>query len=120
MSTAPGDTPPTLPDVRPIVAIAAPLLIQVPPDGIPLKVAVDPTHTFAGLITAGNGLTVIIFVLGQPYAPLVKVIVTVPTEVTAPPVSKPVTISIEAIVGSLLLQVPERASVSVIVPPAHT
>jgi hypothetical protein len=66
----PAATPVTTPDDDPIVAIAGVLLVQVPPDGVPDNIIVEPTHTAmvpVELVTAdGNGLTVTVAVRIQP------------------------------------------------------
>ena len=67
MTAVPGNTPLTIPDVLPIVAIVVTALLQVPPVTELLKVIVAPAHRSpAPLIVAGNGLTVIDFVATQP------------------------------------------------------
>src|SRR5436305_1140752 len=62
----PASTPATAPLREPMVALAAMLLVQVPPPAL-LKVVVAPVHTVVGpLMAPGNGLTVIVLVAVQP------------------------------------------------------
>ena len=74
--TLPADTPVITPALV-TVAIAGLLLVQVPPL-VGDNVAVLPTHTLAGAVTAGNAFTVtdVVAVLVQPLVP-VKEYVTV-------------------------------------------
>ena len=105
------------PVLKPMVATAVLLLLQVPPEAASESVAVEPIHATVlpdiGLV----GLTVTVAVAAQPDA-FVKVIVAEPPEI---PVTTPLPAPIVAIARLPLLQVPVTVvSLSVIVPPAHT
>jgi len=59
IGTEPDDTPPTIPEIDPTVAIAVLLLAQRPPVVASPNVAADPTQTFAApVIATGLGYTV--------------------------------------------------------------
>ena len=65
-------TPVTTPVVELIVAIDGMALVQVPPPGAEVAVMFAVTHTAVGPLTGdGNGLTVMLFVAGQPVLPTV-------------------------------------------------
>jgi len=63
----PVETPPTVPEELPIVATAALLLIQLPPEVPSVRVKLPPVQTDdPPEIEAGKGLTVTVAVLAQP------------------------------------------------------
>jgi hypothetical protein len=63
MVAVPADTPETIPEVEPTVAIAGAELDQRPPGVASPKVVVLPTHTFAEpVIAPGTGVTVIVLI----------------------------------------------------------
>jgi hypothetical protein len=65
MVAGPEETPVTMPDAGPTVAVALAVLQVPPPPSV--NVIVDPTHTFDGPdIAEGNGFTVTCFVAEQP------------------------------------------------------
>ena len=68
MVAVPAAMPVITPDVLPIVATPASLLLHAPPDVPPLaRFAVDAAQTVSDpVIMPGSGLTVIFFVLRQP------------------------------------------------------
>ena len=118
MFVVPDNTPKTMPDDEPIVAIAVLLLLHVPPVVASASDADIPTQTDDGpVIPAGSGFTVAGMVVVQP-VPSEYVIVTVPVMT---PASKPVAEPMVAMVVLLLLQAPPvDASLSVVVLPVHT
>jgi hypothetical protein len=111
--TAPAEIPVTNPALS-TVATPGSLLTQVPPV-TGLSIMVDPTHNlFAGMLTAGRSLTATdAVVFEQPVVVLVKVNVTVPSEI---PVINPALV-IDATPGSLLVQVPPVPGLAVIMLP---
>lgn len=111
--TVPADTPVTNPALL-IEATPASLLTHVPPV-VGLSVIVDPTHNLSdGRITVGRSLTTTdAVVLLQPVVVLVKVKVTVPSDI---PVISPALV-IVAIPELLLVQVPPVVGLADIVLP---
>jgi hypothetical protein len=57
--TVPPDTPPTTPVLRPTVAIAELLLLQVPPAVASLKPIVDPAQTELGPVMLATELVTV-------------------------------------------------------------
>ena len=117
MVGVPSDTPVTMPEALPAVAIAGLLLLHVPPGVASVKVIEEPTHTLPGpTIANGERLTVTIAVLIQPAAE-VYVIVDVPgvTPVTTPDAESTVATTI-----LLLFHVPPAESVRAVVAAVHT
>jgi hypothetical protein len=97
-------TPVTTPVVDTTVARAVLLLLHVPPVTVLLSVTELPVHTatLAGVIAAGEVLTVTPFIIKQPVAEIVYVILAVPG---ATPVTNPPALTV-AIAALLLFHVP--------------
>jgi hypothetical protein len=97
-------TPVTTPVVDTTVARAVLLLLHVPPVTVLLSVTELPVHTatLAGVIAAGEVLTVTPFIIKQPVAEIVYVMLAVPG---ATPVTNPPALTV-AIAALLLLHVP--------------
>ena len=101
--TTPADIPVTNPVVEPIVAIKGLLLLQVPVPVASVSVTVKPTQTALGpVITAGNGLMVIVLVPMHPNDET-HVMISVPADT---PVTMPVKEPMVAIAVVPLLHVP--------------
>lgn len=67
MIAVPADTPVTIPEINPTVAIPVAPELQVPPVIASLNVVVVPIQIFVEpLIITGDGLTVIVVVIIQP------------------------------------------------------
>lgn len=104
------------------MAIAALLLLQLPPLTASVNVIVDPVQTLAGpLIVPAVGAAVIVTAVVADAVPqllvTVYVIVAVPADT---PLTTPVALLMLAIVGELLLHVPPLVVlVSVVVAPTH-
>ena len=65
--SVPGDTPLTIPDALPMVAMAELLPLQKPPEPVLLKAVVKRAHTFGvPVMGAGRVLTVTCFIAIQP------------------------------------------------------
>lgn len=112
----PEATPETMPELEPMVATVASLLVHEPPPAS-LRVVVDPAHTKAvPLIADGVAITAITVVAAQP-VDSVYVIVVVPD---ATPDAIPDVDPTVATVPSLLAQVPPPPSLNAIVEPAQT
>ena len=112
----PTDTPVTIPEDIFINATDKLLLVQLPPVTGFVRVILLPTHTDPGpAIGAGDASTVNNAVAVHPDTVYEMVLVPM-----ARPSTKPVNEPIVAVVGLLLLQVPDgEAFVSVVVSPAH-
>ena len=113
--TLPADTPVITPALV-TVAIEISLLAHVPPDAGD-RVAVLPTHSDMGAVTAGKAFTVTDeVVLLQFVVASVKVNVTLPADT---PVITPALVTV-AIELSLLAHVPPEVGDRVVVLPTHT
>jgi len=66
ITAVPAATPVTTPVEDPTVATPGEPELQTPPDGLPVKAIVDPTHTLFGPLITGFGFTMILIV---PYTP---------------------------------------------------
>jgi hypothetical protein len=60
ITEVPADTPDTTPEAAFTVATPVDPLLQVPPDGFPVKVVVELVHTFVVPVTVGVSFTVIV------------------------------------------------------------
>ena len=118
MFVVPDNTPKTMPDDEPIVAIAVLLLLHVPPVVASASDADTPTQIDDGpVMPAGSWFTVAGVVVVQP-VPNEYVTVTVPV---VTPARKPVAEPIVATLMLLLVQVPPVAgSPNAVVLPTHT
>ena len=114
------DTPDTIPEEAPTVAIAMLLLLHVPPVvGSDRVMVPPPPHTVVGpVMAAGRGFTVSVRVISQPVVVSRYVMVVVPS---AKPDTRPVEDPIVATDMLLLLQVPLGVKLlSVTVEPRQT
>lgn len=67
MVAVPADTPVTIPELMPIVAIVVAVLVQVPPPTASVSGVVAPIHTvIIPVMAAGTGLTVTVSTAAQP------------------------------------------------------
>jgi len=55
ITAVPGLTPVTMPEAEPTVAIPGDPDVHVPPDGVPVRLVVDPTQTTDGPVITGIG-----------------------------------------------------------------
>ncbi len=117
ITVVPGDTPPIVPDDRPMVATPGVAAFQVPPAGISLNVAVLPWHTWVVPdIADGSVFTVTVVEAVQP-AVVVYLMITLPV---ATPDTIPLAASTTAMLVLLLLHVPPVGeSLNVVMLPAH-
>jgi hypothetical protein len=100
-----------------IEATAGLKLLQTPPAGLPVKVAVASGHNSGAIdVTSGNGFTVTSLVVKQPVALEVKVMIAVPR---LTPVITPEPVAAVATAVLLLLHVPVMKLVNKVVPSKH-
>ena len=113
----PAPTPVTTPVPDTTVANDGLLLVQVPPDGVLLRVVVVVAHTeVVPVIPVGVMLTVNGIAIPQPAADVYEMF-RVPLAI---PATTPVVFTVPSAVLLLLQVPPVVASVSVVVDPAHT
>jgi hypothetical protein len=112
----PASTPPSIPEVLPIVPLAGVLLSHVPPAGVPVSVDDDPSHTCSEPVTpVGRPFTSTTIVRKQP-VDNVYVIVAVPA---IAPVTTPVAGTTVALALLLVHVPPAGVLLSVVVAFTH-
>ena len=110
-------TPVTTPVAASTLATAGLKLLQTPPAGLPVKVAVTPGHNSGAIdVISGNGFIVTSLVVKQPVALEVKVMIAVPR---LTPVITPEPVAAVATAVLLLLHVPVVTLVNKVVPVKH-
>jgi len=117
ITAVPTLKPVTIPELEPTAATPGEPDVHVPPDGVPVRLVVEPTQVTAGPVITGCAFTVTVVVVKQP-VDNIKVMTTTPG---ATPVTTPVAEPTVAIVVLLLVHTPtEGVAFSTTVPPTHT
>ena len=116
MVAVPADTPVTIPELMPIVAIVVAVLVQVPPPTASVSGVVAPIHTvIIPVMAAGTGLTVTVSTAAQPDGNA--------EEMMAAPALLPMTTPEELTVATTVLLLlhtpPVVASLKLVVVPVH-